>query len=122
MKEDLSRLQTAFSASLGKLSEESTKEVGMKELQATIDAHCTPQALRVYLRLISTGAKPPAAAVQGVNTCGKELCVLLLGCIAKKYKRNMIDPIDNPASLEKTIARVCRIAHSYLNVPLKPEA
>eukprot|EP00826_Nyctotherus_ovalis_P007280 TRINITY_DN11807_c0_g1_i2.p2 TRINITY_DN11807_c0_g1~~TRINITY_DN11807_c0_g1_i2.p2 ORF type:complete len:119 (+),score=28.98 TRINITY_DN11807_c0_g1_i2:92-448(+) len=105
----MGQLQTAFNASLAKLSEENTKELGMEELQAAISSHSSPQALRIYLKLISEGAK-------AVNTSGKELYVLLLGCIAKKYKSSMIDPIDSPASLEKTISRVCKIAYSYLNV------
>jgi len=103
----LNELRLSFKASLAKLTETNTKEVGMSELQKIINENATPQALRIYLGMITEGHKH-------VNTNGKELYVLLLGYIAKAYKKQLLDPIDKPANLIKSVTRMCEIVHKYL--------
>ena len=101
------QLRLSFKASLAKLTEVSTKEIGMLELQKLINDNLTSQALRVYLGLIAEGYK-------NVNTNGKELYVLVLGYLAKAYKEDLLDPLDKPPSLLKTVTRMCEIVHRYL--------
>lgn len=105
----LNRLRLEFNSSLAKLAVSSTKEVGFHELQKLIAENHTPQALRVYLGQLGEGH-------QSLGAGGKELHVLLLGHVAKTCREEMVDPIDKPASLEKTVARVCSIVRKYLAV------
>jgi len=44
----------------------------------------------------------------------KELIVVLLGTIATNYKTNLLDPLDKPASLVKSIVRICDEVFIYL--------
>ena len=105
----LNGIRNGFHKSLAKLSETDTREVGMQELQRIIKDNATPTALRVYLGLLAEGYKQ-------VSTNGKELQVLLLGYIAKVYKQALLDPLDKPPNLIKSVARVLEILHKYLHV------
>lgn len=85
---------------MSKLSNNDTKAVGMNECQKIISDYTESQHLRLYLSQL---------CVQ-TNTLkisrNKELQVLLLGHIANTFKNSMLDPIDKPPSLFKSIARV----------------
>ena len=105
----LNAIRNSFHASLAKLIDGSTREIGMQELQRIILENVTSPALRVFLGLIADGAKH-------VNTSGKELYVLLIGYIAKAFKGDLLDPIDKPPSLLKSVARLCEIVRKYLTV------
>lgn len=48
------------------------------------------------------------------TTANKELQVLLFGHLAKVYKIEMLDPLDKPPNLLKTVVRVCENIHSFL--------
>ena len=98
-----------FNNSLAKLSESSTKEIGMKELQEMIKANKNFNALKIYLGVLSDGAKDP-------NINGKELHVLILGYIAKIYTQELENSEDNFQNLAKIITRICEIIRRYLAV------
>jgi hypothetical protein len=40
--------------------------------------------------------------------------VLLFGHLARTYKQELLDPLDKPPNLIKTIVRVCENIHSFL--------
>lgn len=105
----LNEIRMSFHVSLAKLGDNSTKEVGMQELQRIISENATQSALRIFVGLITEGQKH-------INTTGKELYVLLIGYIAKAYRENLLDPIDRPPSRLKSIARLCEIVQKYLSV------
>jgi hypothetical protein len=108
-QQKLNTLRQDFHRSLAKLTETDTREVGLQELQRIIRENATPAALRVYLGLLTEGHKQ-------ISTNGKELQVLVLGYIAKIYQRNLLDPLDKPPNLIKSIARVIEIIHKYMHV------
>jgi hypothetical protein len=39
---------------------------------------------------------------------------MLFGHLAKVYRGNLLDPLDKPPSLLKTVVRVCENIHSFL--------
>ena len=63
--------------------------------------------MRIYLSLICEKHK-------NATTSNKELQVLLFGHLAKVYKTEMLDPLDKPPNLLKTVVRVCENIHSFL--------
>lgn len=42
--------------------------------------------------------------------------VLVLGFIASVYKKNLVDPMDKPPSLLKTVVRLAEGIHAYFKV------
>lgn len=48
------------------------------------------------------------------TTANKELQILLFGHLAKVYKSELLDPLDKPANLLKTVVRICENIHSFL--------
>lgn len=40
--------------------------------------------------------------------------MLLFGYLAKIYKTDMLDPLDRPPNLLKTVVRVCEHIHTFL--------
>eukprot|EP00826_Nyctotherus_ovalis_P024239 TRINITY_DN18775_c0_g1_i1.p2 TRINITY_DN18775_c0_g1~~TRINITY_DN18775_c0_g1_i1.p2 ORF type:complete len:156 (+),score=33.53 TRINITY_DN18775_c0_g1_i1:23-490(+) len=104
----LTQLRLSFNNSLAKLSDASTKEVGLHKLQAIIKGNTTSQALHVYLGSIANASKD--------STGGKELRVLLLGFIAKAYNDRLRETTDKTGSLNKTVIKMCEIVRKYLPV------
>lgn len=42
---------------------------------------------------------------------------MLFGHLARVYKGQLLDPLDKPPSLLKTVVRVCENIHSFLKEP-----
>ncbi|CDW71424.1 UNKNOWN [Stylonychia lemnae] len=103
----LFKIRRSFQQALNKLSTNDTKEVGVNECKRIIEANCDQASLRVYLSLLCEKHK-------NSTTSNKELQVLLFGHLAKVYKSEMLDPLDRPPNLLKTIVRVCETIHSFL--------
>jgi len=67
----------------------------------------TSKHLRIYLSLLCEKHK-------SANTNNKELIVLLFGNIAEVYGTNLLDPIDKPPNLMKTVVRIVEEITTYL--------
>lgn len=100
-------LRNNFQRSLGKLNDNATKEVGFSELKTMISTHTSSDALRVYLSLLSI-------LYENCSQSAKEIQVLLLGYISSVYRENLLDPLDKPTSLLKTVVRITEIIQNYL--------
>lgn len=83
----------------------------MREVQKIILGHQSTKYLRVYL---SSLCNPNQR--QGLNSSTKEMIVLLMGYLASIYKTNLLDPIDQPPDLIKTVMRVSEAIQSHFNV------
>ena len=81
----------------------------MQELQSIIRENSSIQALKMYLGLIAEGTRN-----SDVN--GKELHVLLIGCIAKEYQTQIFNTIDKPETFWKMAIKMCEITRKYLTV------
>ena len=103
----LFNVRRCFQESLNKISKNDTKEVGMNECKKIIENNSDQGSLRVYLSLLCEKHK-------NSTTSNKELQVLLFGHLAKVYKTELLDPLDKPPNLLKTIVRVCENIHSFL--------
>jgi len=104
-----SELRNNFLKSLVKLNDNDTKEIAFSELKDLINTFCTPEALRIYLNSLSTN----------YSTCtlaAKEIQSILLGYIASVFKDNLLDSLDKPQNILKTVARMCDILSNYLKV------
>ena len=66
-----------------------------------------PSCLRVYLSLLCEKHK-------NSTTTNKEYQIMLFGHLARVYKAHLLDPLDKPPNLMKTVVRVCENIHSYL--------
>jgi hypothetical protein len=66
-----------------------------------------PSCLRIYLSLLCEKHK-------NSTTSNKELQILLFGHLAKVYKGHLLDPLDKPPNLIKTVVRICENIHGFL--------
>ena len=101
-------LRNNFQLALGKLNSNSTKEIAFKQLKEIISKNTTQEALRVYISSLSS---------YNMNSSinAKEFIVLLYGYIASVYKENLMDPLDKPSNIVKTINRILtHIRNFYL--------
>jgi hypothetical protein len=104
-----SMLKVNFQKSLAKLNENPTKDVGFSELKNYIVKFSTQDALRTYISCLGIY----------YNSCtigAKELQVLLIGYIASVFRENLLDPIDKPPNIVKTVVRLTEIIQTYLKV------
>ena len=106
-QERLFQIRKTFQVSLNKLSSNDTKEIGYQECKRVIDFNTDPACLRIYLSLLCERHK-------NSTTSNKELQILLFGHLARVYRGNLLDPLDKPPSLLKTVVRVCENIHSFL--------
>lgn len=79
----------------------------MRQLQAMIKDNHTQKHLRIYLSLLCEKHKT-------ANTNNKELIVLLFGNIAEVYGTGLLDPLDKPPNLIKTIVWIVEELTTYL--------
>ena len=101
-------LRNNFQLTLGKLNSNSTKEIAFKQLKEIVSKSSTQDALRVYISSLSS---------YNLNSSinAKEFIVLLYGYIASVYKENLMDPLDKPPNIVKTINRILtHIRNFYL--------
>ena len=107
--DNVNNLRNKFQYLLGKLNENSTKEIAFNQLKELIKETNTPEALRIYLSCLSK--YDPTSSMNA-----KEIYVLLYGYISSIYKENLKDPLDKPPNLIKTINRIINhIKQFYLN-------
>lgn len=107
----ISELRKNFLKSLTKLNDHDTKEIAFSELRELISNYCTSDALRIYLNSLSTN----------YSTCtlaAKEIQAVLIGYIATVFQKNLLDCLDKPPSILKTVARMCDILLNYLRVKI----
>jgi hypothetical protein len=79
----------------------------MKQIFAIIKANHTAKHLRIYLALLCEKHKT-------ANTTNKELIVLLFGKLAEVYETTLLDPLDKPPNLIKTVVRIVEEITTYL--------
>ena len=99
-KSEFDRLKTEFQENLSKLDNNDTKKVGLEKCQNIITNYTEPEYLRLYLSQLCVQTN--TLKIQR----NKELQVLLLGHVASTFQTSMLDPIDKPPSICKTISRV----------------
>lgn len=109
-QERLFRIRKEFQTSLNKLNSNETKMIGMRECEQVIKENNDPSSLRIYLSLLCEKHK-------NSTTSNKEMQVRLFGHLATVYKGQMLDPLDKPPNLMKTVVRVCESIHSYMKEP-----
>ena len=103
------QLQNKFQYYLGKLNDNSTKEVSFKNLKNIINKYNSQENLRIYLTCLNSFN-------QNSSISAKEIYALLYGYISYIYKDNLLDTIDNPPNVIKTINRILKvIREKYLN-------
>lgn len=106
-------LITKFQICLGKLNDNSTKEVAFTEIKNMILKNYPSQnALRSYLSVLNS----TTSQTNHMTASAKELHCLIYGFIASVYTFNLLDPLDHPPNLLKTIQRIInQIKTLYLN-------
>jgi len=100
-------LRNTFSRYLGKLNDNHTVDVGFNEIKKMIDKFNSAEALRIYIGSLSILNKNSTHQA-------KEVQALIVGYIASKYRDNLIDPLDKPGNVLKTINRMMEILKSFM--------
>ena len=106
INDDPIKLRNQFQHFLGKTNDKTTKEVSFKKLKEIITKNHSNQDLRVYISCLSTYCR-------NATVVGMEIYALLYGYIAGVYKENLMDPIDNPPNIIKTINRILSHLRQY---------
>ena len=99
INDDPIKLRNRFQHYLGKANEKTTKEVSFQKLKEIITNNHSTENLRVYISCLSTYSR-------NATIFGMEIYALLYGYISGVYKENLMDPIDNPPNIIKTINRI----------------
>ena len=95
-KETLYKIKSQFQKSLSKLNDECTKTIGFRELQNIVLEHQSNKCLRLYLSLLC----------DKIMQTDRTEVILMFGFLAQVYKTNLVDPLDKPPNLIKTIVRI----------------
>ena len=106
INDDPIKLRNQFQHYLGKANDSITKEVSFKKLKEIISNNHSNDNLRVYISCLSTYCRNATVA-------GMEIYALLYGFISGVYKENLMDPIDNPPNIIKTINRILSHIRQY---------
>ena len=107
--DDSITLRNKIQPILGKLNDNTTKEVAFTQLKNIISSNTSQAALRVYIGALSSYHN-------NSNQTAKEILALLYGYIATIYKENLMDPLDKPPNIIKTINRLLtHIRNFYLS-------
>ena len=102
-------LRNKFQQLLGKLNDNSTKEIGFNQLKDMIKKNNNQNSLRVFISCLSS--YDPTSTMNA-----KEIYVLLYGYISLIFQENLMDPLDKPPNILKTINRILtHIRQFYLN-------
>ena len=96
--DDNLELRKKFIELLQKLTVNDTKDTSYTQLKNIIKENSNDKSLRVYLNSLMT------FNTNSINA--KERITILFGYIANIYRTNLLDPLDNPKSLIKTINRI----------------
>ena len=81
----------------------------MKELKNIISCNVTTNALRVFLSSLCEYKQSATPTIQ-------ECELTLIGHIAIHFKEKLIDPLDKPPNLAKTVLRVLDTVQAYFRV------
>ena len=113
-KQTLYQIRGEFQKGLAKLNDEHTKALGFREVQNIILEHRSRKWLRLYLSLLC----------DKIMKTNRTEVILLFGFLAQIYQNNLIDPLEQPPSLIKTVIKIWEEIYSYLkkNVNLVEEA
>ena len=95
---DLLSIRQKFIEHLQKLSENSTRESSFTQLKSMIKNFTLPKHLRIYLNSLMT--------FQTNSMKSQEIIIILFGYISNIFRSNLLDPLDKPLSLIKTINRI----------------
>ena len=95
---DLLSIRQKFIELLQKLSDNSTRESSFNQLKEIIKNYTLPKHLRIYLNSLMT--------FQTNSIKSQEIIIILFGYISNIYRSNLLDPLDKPLSLIKTINRI----------------
>ena len=106
INDDPIKLRNQFQHYLGKANDKTTKEVSFKKLKEIITNNNSNENLRVYISCLSTYC-------HNATVIGMEIYALLYGYISRVYKENLMDPIDNPPNIIKTINRILTHIRQY---------
>ena len=106
INDDPIKLRNQFQHYLGKANDKTTKEVSFKKLKEIITNNHSNENLRVYISCLSTYCR-------NATVFGMEIYALLYGYISGVYKENLMDPIDNPPNIIKTINRILSHIRQY---------
>ena len=106
INDDPIKLRNQFQHYLGKANDKITKEVSFKKCKEIITKNHSNQDLRVYISCLSTYCR-------NATVIGMEIYALLYGYISGVYKENLMDPIDNPPNIIKTINRILSHLRQY---------
>ena len=91
-------LRKKFIDLLQKLTNNDTKDLAYNQLKNLIKENTSDKSLRVYLNSLMTFNTKSITA--------KEKIIILFGFLANIYRTNLLDPLDSPKSLTKTINRI----------------
>ena len=98
-----------FELLLGKLNENSTKEIAYNQIKEMINNNKNQESLRIFISCLSK--YDPTSSIKA-----KEYYALLYGYISKIFQENLMDPLDKPPNIIKTINRILtHIRQYYLN-------
>ena len=98
-----------FELLLGKLNENSTKEIAYNQIKEMINNNKNQDSLRIFISCLSK--YDPTSSIKA-----KEYYALLYGYISKIFQENLMDPLDKPPNIIKTINRILtHIRQYYLN-------
>lgn len=103
-------LRNSFQISIAKLNDSHTKDIGYKEILNLIIKFKSSKALRIIISLLSI-------QTDNSSLLAKESQVMLIGVLSQVYKSDLIDPLDSPPSLLKTLERLMKIIHLYMKEP-----
>ena len=106
INDDPIKLRNQFQHYLGKVNDKTTKEVSYKKLKEIITNNHSNENLRVYISCLSTYCR-------NATVIGMEIYALLYGFISGVYKENLMDPIDKPPNIIKTINRILSHIRQY---------
>ena len=93
------KLRNEFQLLLGKLNNSSTKEISFTQIKDLIKKNHSQKDLRVYISCLSTNH-------ENCTIGAKEIYVLIYGLLSNIYQENLMDPLDNPPNIIKTINRI----------------
>ncbi len=81
---------------------------GIGELRKLIDNYREADHLRNYIAILKTLKPSP-------NSATKEHEILVISILAITFKTQLIDPVDKPPSLLKTVFRMVEVLHGYFS-------
>ena len=105
-EEDGLELRKQFIELLQKLTVNETQENSFNKIKKLIKENTTNKSLRIFLNSLMTFNTDSITA--------KEKITILFGFLGNIYKSNLLDPLDNPKSIIKTINRI--ISHIRNNI------